>query len=61
MVKEKYLLSDTYILSWLEPINSTPLECKVKIKETSLIRTQHIGTDSMIRDAFLPEMSEKSL
>ena len=58
MVKVKYQLNDTHILSWLGLINSIPLDWKTKIKH-HVSDSQHIGTESMRRDTFLPDMSVK--
>ena len=58
IVKVKYQLNDAHILSWLGLINSIPLAWKTKIKH-HFSDTRHIGTDSMRRDIFLPDMSVK--
>ena len=58
MVKVKYRHNDIHILSWLGLINSIPLAWKTKINHHSS-DSQHIGTDAMRRDTFLPDMSVK--
>ena len=55
MVKAKYQLDDTHILSWSVLIISISLAWKTKIKHY-FSDSQHIGTDSMRRDTFLPDM-----
>ena len=60
MVKVKYQLNDTYILSWLGLINSIPLSWKTKIK-CHFSDSQHIGTDSMRRNTVWPNLSVKQV
>ena len=58
MVKVKYQLNDTYILSCLRLINSIPLAWKTKIKH-HFSDSLHICTDAMKSYTFLPDMSVK--
>ena len=60
MVKVKYQLNDTHILSWLGLINSIPLSWKTKIKH-HFSDSQHIGTDSMRRNTVWPNLSVKQV
>ena len=58
MVKVKYQLNDTHILCWSSLINSIPLAWKTKIKD-HFSDSQYIGTASVRRDTFLPDISVK--
>ena len=58
MVKVKYQLNDTHILSWLGLINSIPLAWKTEIKY-HFSDSQHIGTDPMRRNTVWPNLSVK--
>ena len=60
MVKVKYQLNDTHILSWLGLINSIPLAWKTKIKY-HFSDSQLIGTDSMRRNTVWPNLSVKQV
>ena len=60
MVKVKYQLNNTQILSWLGLINSIPLAWKTKIKY-HFSDSQHIGTDSMRRNTIWPNLSVKQV
>ena len=53
-------LNDTHILSWLGLINSIALAWKTKIKY-HFSDSQHIGTDSMRRNTFWPNLSVKQV
>ena len=58
MVKVKYQLNDTHILSWLGLINSILLAWKTKVKY-HFSDSKHIGTDSMRRNTVWPNLSVK--
>ena len=60
MIKLKYQLNDTPILSWLGLINSIPLAWKTKIKY-HFSDSQHIRTDSMRRNTVWPNLSVKQV
>ena len=60
MVKLKYQLNDTHILSWLGLINSIPLSWRTKIK-SHFSDSQHIGTDSVRRNTVWPNLSVKQV
>ena len=56
--ERKYQINDKHILPWLGLINSILLAWETNVKE-HFSYPQHIGTDSMKRDTFLPDMSVK--
>ena len=60
MVKVKYQLNDTHILSWLGLINPILLAWKTKTKY-HFSDSQHIGTYSMRRNTVWPNLSVKQV
>ena len=61
MVKVKYQLNDTHILSWLGLINSIPLSYGRQKSSAIFFDSQHIGTDSMRRNTVWPNLSVKQV